>query len=382
MASSSTAAETAIDPDISIIKEATYEACLEVIANDPEYVFRQETILDLDTIPDNDVSIQVKVVNKLIDEKLFKVVVDGLGVGWRLRNREDAAKYRGLTAEQVIVYSLIDEAGSEGIWSKTIKAKSNLHDTVFRGAIKVLEGKSMIQDMKSVEHPTRKMYIKAGWRPSERATGGAWYTDNELDEAFIEHLHIVLYNQILKRSFYQGHSSSGSVSTSGSKSKQPKKTKEKQSVEEIKSLRDKALGGGSMGKAGNVLGKAEQERARKLREYDSLLPMPPGYQKYPTCDDLTVIVYEMGYFTTVLTASDIKQALDLLVYDDKITKVKTTKGIGYKAIRKSFREASEGFPNSALTDGPCGRCPVFDLCEEGGPVAPSNCEYFNEWLSI
>ena len=37
---------------------------------------------------------------------------------------------------------------------------------------------------------------------------------------------------------------------------------------------------------------------------------------------------------------------------------------------------------TVLSEAPCGRCPVFDLCEEGGPVAPSNCEYFNDWLAI
>jgi DNA-directed RNA polymerase III, subunit C34 len=38
--------------------------------------------------------------------------------------------------------------------------------------------------------------------------------------------------------------------------------------------------------------------------------------------------------------------------------------------------------SNALTEAPCGRCPVFDLCEEGGPVSPSNCVYFTKWLDL
>jgi DNA-directed RNA polymerase III subunit RPC6 len=32
------------------------------------------------------------------------------------------------------------------------------------------------------------------------------------------------------------------------------------------------------------------------------------------------------------------------------------------------------------SEAPCGRCPVFDFCKEGGPVGPSGCEYYGEWL--
>jgi DNA-directed RNA polymerase III subunit RPC6 len=98
---------------------------------------------------------------------------------------------------------LIDEAGDEGIWSKTIKAKTNLHDSTFTSCIKHLSSKSMISEMKSVEHPTRKMYIKSSLSPSDRATGGPWYTDGELDEEFINQAMTVLYAYVSKRTFYR-----------------------------------------------------------------------------------------------------------------------------------------------------------------------------------
>lgn len=32
------------------------------------------------------------------------------------------------------------------------------------------------------------------------------------------------------------------------------------------------------------------------------------------------------------------------------------------------------------SQAPCGSCPVFDFCKEGGPVGPSGCDYYGEWL--
>lgn len=57
----------------------------------------------------------------------------------------------------------------------------------------------------------------------------------------------------------------------------------------------------------------------------------------------------------------------------------TTKKINYDiwmytAVRDSLSETS-------WTSVPCGRCPVFEFCTLGkGPVTPSNCVYFKEWL--
>lgn len=32
------------------------------------------------------------------------------------------------------------------------------------------------------------------------------------------------------------------------------------------------------------------------------------------------------------------------------------------------------------TEVPCGKCPVFDFCAEGGPVNAEECEYWEGWL--
>ena len=270
------------------------------------------------------------------------------------------------------MYGLIDEAGDDGLWTKTIKLRSQLHDAIFRQTIKHLEAKSMISDMKSVEHPTRKMYIKSSIRPSERATGGPWYTDGELDEEFIQIAFQVLHNYIEKKTFY--HSSSGAM-------KKPKKTKgmkaevKNMTAEEAKAVRDRTLG--PRVKEEEI----ENEKALRKRRFDSYLPMPAGYTAYPTLDELTSYVDSSGYINQILSASEVEHLLEIMCYDNKIEKVTHGPEVAYRALRASLKREDDR-PQNFLAGAPCGRCPVFDLCEEGGPVGPSNCEYFNDWLEL
>jgi DNA-directed RNA polymerase III subunit RPC6 len=279
-----------------------------------------------------------------------------------------SARYRALSAEQEAVYSLIDEAGDEGIWSKTIKARTNLHDTTFTQCIKHLSSKSMISEMKSVEHPTRKMYIKSSLSPSDRATGGPWYTDGELDEEFIEKAMGVLFHYISLGTFYRSKTAKREAERS------PRKVHRKMTPEQVKAIRNEALG-----PRGVEAGQVDEKTAKRIA-YESMLPMSAGFQGYPTLDELTLFVENSKAFEQILTANDIQTLLDIMCYDDKIEKVLAGTGITYKALRKSLLDEDER--SSVLTEAPCGRCPVFDLCEEGGPVGPSTCEYFTEWLSM
>lgn len=37
---------------------------------------------------------------------------------------------------------------------------------------------------------------------------------------------------------------------------------------------------------------------------------------------------------------------------------------------------------NALTDIPCGKCPVIARCSVGGVISPSTCLYLKEWLAM
>lgn len=285
-----------------------------------------------------------------------------------------------LTDEQELVYSHIDEAANEGLWTKTIKTRCNLNDAVFNSCLKVLESKKYITNMKSVEFPTRKMFIKFSLRPSLKATGGSWYTDGELDTEMITQLMHVLEQRIQSRSFYRS-----------SIRRQAKKTAKRMTPQEIKdakAARDTALGGVKI-KQENIipeLTEADEMEARRIR-LGALLPMPAGYAGYPTLTELTGWLETQQVSSATLAESDVQQLLDLLEFDDKVEKIKVAgraegEAWAYKSVRKSVREEVAGGKVSWKGEVPCGRCPVFELCEEGGPVGPSGCQYFQRWLDL
>lgn len=70
-----------------------------------------------------------------------------------------------------------------------------------------------------------------------------------------------------------------------------------------------------------------------------------------------------------LSEEEVTSMLTMLVYNNKIEQVPTGQ---YRAIRQSTEPLY-------LTNIPCGTCPLFDFCTEGGPVNPTNCAYLEEW---
>jgi DNA-directed RNA polymerase III subunit RPC6 len=104
-----------------------------------------------------------------------------------------------LTGEEQVVYNTIRASGNEGIWTKHLKSKTNLHETVIKRCLKVLEQKALVKGVKSVKFPTRKLYMLMELTPSEEVTGGPWFTDQELDVDFVEQLTQACYKYILMK---------------------------------------------------------------------------------------------------------------------------------------------------------------------------------------
>lgn len=282
-----------------------------------------------------------------------------------------------------MVYSLIDDSGGDGIWSQTLQKRLNMHDSVLKNALKHLQTKGLIAPFKNVEHPNKKMYIKASIRPSDRATGGPWYTDQNLDEAFIEELQRVIFDFIKRQSSY--HSTHGGAT----RAQAPKKGVLKGNAEKSRK-RDASQMNAPPAKAVKL-------SATSTPRKDALLPLPAGYTGYPTVRDIARLLSSSGITNnTILTEEDVKKLVNVLVWDNLVEPIKVAGKVGYRVSRVAKQSAEswagredptgrDGGPEpfvSAYTEAPCGRCPVFDLCEEGGPVGPSNCEYFKRWLEL
>ena len=99
-----------------------------------------------------------------------------------------ANKMGTLSPEDEQVLKAIREAGDVGIWTRTIKSQTKLQVAAMNKALKRLEGKKLIKSVKSVTFKSRKIYMLYELVPSAQVTGGAWYTDGELDTHFINSL--------------------------------------------------------------------------------------------------------------------------------------------------------------------------------------------------
>ncbi|KAI9772347.1 MAG: 34-kDa subunit of RNA polymerase III (C) [Candelina submexicana] len=333
------------------LQHALYSRCAQGPAN---ALYYQDDLLEFDVIPGNSISTLLQCVQGLMNDGLLKVHThDGL-MAWKVVKPEDAAREKSLSQEETMILSHIRDTQREGIWTTTLRRRVNLHLSIVTRCLRTLESKNFIKAIKNVKYPARKIYILASLNPSEDVTGGPWFTDGELDTNFIDYLADWVQQYITARSWVQRPAIMV-----------PKKAK--------------------MNKTD-----AEKARARALEPYkhlssskEDLLPLPPGFRDYPEVKELTKWINKSGVASVTLAEVDVTQLLDVMGYDGRIDKVFTGSlgGPGYRTRRQAHPKPEE-YAGTGLTESPCGVCPVFNLCEEGGPVSASNCKYFEEWLDI
>lgn len=200
----------------------------------------------------------------------------------------EAARAQSMSADEAIVYSHIEAAGREGVWTKTIRAKSNLHQHIVLRCLKSLESQSYIKAVKSVKFPTRKIYMLYHLTPSIDVTGGPWFTDSELDTDFIDSLLIVVWKFVAQQT-HPGCFRNRGLLPHG-----------------LKQLSHPAEMVSGMG---------------------SLLP---------NLNDINAFIVQSGITTVELTLQDVKSLCTVLEYDEKLEEMP---GGRYRATLQSVLEA-------------------------------------------
>ncbi|KAJ3193288.1 34-kDa subunit of RNA polymerase III (C) [Irineochytrium annulatum] len=284
----------------------------------------------------------VDVTNTLSDKGLVEFVTINKKLYFRAVNVEEVTKTKGFTPNEKIIYNLIKAEKSKGIWIKDITHRSGLHTNIVKDCIKSLEKNKFIKAVKSVK-TTKKLYMLFEYEASEDVTGGAFYTDQELDEAFINELCTIIYRFICKKSLPEN--------------------------------RDEVY--------------------------------PPTHSGYPTVSQVTKYLDKSKVTPVRLTNADVEMLMNRLVYEDKIVvlpkrhmnmnvnSMSSEEEVGsddemvigeyatsvYKAVRE-INDAGKVLLSieSCWTDIPCGKCPVASFCRAGGPVNPESCVYYDEWL--
>ncbi|KAI0336658.1 hypothetical protein GY45DRAFT_1237650 [Cubamyces sp. BRFM 1775] len=150
-----------------------------------------------------DTNARLAAVNFLLGTGLLTMLQGEKGKisSYRAVTQEELKLKKGLTDEETLVLYRIRAAGNEGIWTKHIKAKTQLHQIVVDQCLKSLTQKQLVKTVTDVRYPTRKTYIMANLQPALELTGGPWYTDKELDTEFIKLLSDVCLKLVQERSF-------------------------------------------------------------------------------------------------------------------------------------------------------------------------------------
>jgi DNA-directed RNA polymerase III subunit RPC6 len=383
-------------------------------------------------------------INTLLRKKLFTVLKDSKGNVLYKAVRAVEAKIKGdMTADEGLVYSHIEGAGNEGIWTKTLKSRTNLHQTVLNHCLKILEQKQLVKTIKSVKYPTRKIYMLYDLTPSADVSGGPWYSEHELDTAFIQAISDACLRYITQRSFPKPSSScSKPLFSTSDTSRYPtaaeitlsiKKSKitldTELTEEDIQMLLDVLMYDGlieaipALGNIGDIKSESEsgsedeRRKKKKRRKHqqssdnddesssesdnsgrsasseDEKHRSRTKKRKRSLGNDADGVNEEgssrkrsrkSGKKASFDTDSD----FDSSDTDSSTRKVKHKKskdskpksselldfgGVVYRAVRSERVE-------TGWSQAPCTRCPQFDFCHANGPINPTECKYYTDWL--
>lgn len=139
--------------------------------------------------------VRVHAVNKLIQQEMLDIMKKGEALIYRLKDpAKKSSAPSDMDNEERIIYNIIEEGGSTGIWIRDIRVKANLIMTQLTKILKNLESRKLIKAVKSVNASKKKVYMLYNLEPDRSVTGGAWYQDSDFEAEFVD----VLNQQCLR----------------------------------------------------------------------------------------------------------------------------------------------------------------------------------------
>lgn len=143
------------------------------------------------------------VVNPLLAAHKLQMFTDAITQTpiFRAYDLAEASKIKNLSPEEMLVYQSILAAGNTGLWTKDMRARTNLQQPQITKIIKALENRKLIKAVKSVASANRKVYMAFDVEPAREISGGAWYTEHEFDAEFISTLRQACINFIEREGY-------------------------------------------------------------------------------------------------------------------------------------------------------------------------------------
>jgi DNA-directed RNA polymerase III subunit RPC6 len=129
----------------------------------------------------------IKVINSLSSKgrlRMFQLADDQ--TMYQVVSKRDAAKFQGLKQEDNVVYQLIEQSKSAGIWVRELKFKSGLPVKTINKSLKTLMTRKLIKAAQSAQGKYKRVYLLYDIEPGKDVTGGPWYDGAEFDQEFFD----------------------------------------------------------------------------------------------------------------------------------------------------------------------------------------------------
>ncbi|KAF1935551.1 RNA polymerase Rpc34 [Clathrospora elynae] len=287
------------------------------------------------------------ILQELCDRHLLKLMTFEGDPCWKLRSRADAEKLRRLTPDERLLYHHIDQVQAEGIWSKALRARTNVTQQTLTKCLKSLESKDLVQSVMSVKFPNRKMYLLKHLKPSEDIAGGPWQSEGDFDVALINTISGIIAQHVENETCIRvpGNWNDYELAVMHKK-EEVRDIEEAPAVKPYRPSRD-------------------PNTSRLLHKHNPQYPTAASVADWLNSKEIL-----KGKF---VREDDMEQLLEMMVLDDRLEKIS---GTNYRTVlRAADTKAYNGF-----VDAPCGNCPVFDLCGNEGEISARTCVYFGQWL--
>ncbi|TKR59309.1 hypothetical protein L596_028999 [Steinernema carpocapsae] len=128
---------------------------------------------------------RVQGINRLLAAHKIDMI-NGLRGKFILRLKKQTSQ-RFQSAEEQAVYEAIADADSAGIWIRDLRERTGLPQMQLTRLLKAMEKQKSIKSVKTVGN-TRKCYMLFDIQPDESLTGGAFFSDQQIDSQFVEML--------------------------------------------------------------------------------------------------------------------------------------------------------------------------------------------------
>lgn len=146
-------------------------------------------------LKDSPKELQVHVLNKLLQDGVIDLLQKGTSLIYRIKDPvKQAQTPANIDNDEQIIYNIVAEGGSKGIWIRDIRVKSNLVMTQLNKILKALENKKLIKAVKTVNASKKKVYMLYNLEPDRSVSGGAWYQDQDFESEYVD----VLNQQCLR----------------------------------------------------------------------------------------------------------------------------------------------------------------------------------------